>query len=138
MRKRDIRCFEHARHAAEMSSFGRVRIGCVVTQNGKVLSAGFNSRKTNPHQKSYNRFRSLDLERGAIPAALHAEIAALLPLRHSDVDWDKVEVFIYRIRKDRPHGLAAPCPACRQYMKDLGIKKIHYTGDDGYIYEEIA
>lgn len=130
------RCFRHARHMAEMSSFSRARIGCVVAYKGRVLAAGMNSRKSHPVQEHYNRYRKFD-DHCWPPAALHAETAALVQLQGEDIPWDKVDVYVYRIRKDRPHGLAAPCPACMQYLKDLGVKSIYYTTDDGYAHQII-
>ena len=133
----EIRCFEHARRAAEMSNFGRVRVGCVIAEHGKVLSAGFNSTRTHPLQLHYNRYRTFRDGTTSLPAQLHAETAATLPLRNLDIDWGKLDVFVYRVRKDQPHGLAAPCPACRQYLIDLGVRSIYYTTGDGYAHEAI-
>ena len=138
MTRRAEWCFGHARQVAGLSDFGRVKIGCVVAQNGKVLSAGFNSRKTHPRQKAYNRYRAFEDAVSPLPAQLHAEIAALLPLRDSGVEWGKVELFIYRLRRDRPQGMAAPCPACRRYLKDLGVRSVWYTTDYGFAHEELT
>ncbi|MPM13744.1 hypothetical protein SDC9_60103 [bioreactor metagenome] len=137
MTKTNARCFEHARHMAEMSDFRRARVGCIVAYKGKVLSAGFNSHKTHPVMGRYNRYRQFRDYDGDTPAQLHAEVAALVQIANDDIDWGKVDIFVYRLRRDRPHGLAAPCPACRQYIKDLGIKSIWYTSNDGICHEEI-
>ncbi len=134
----ELRCFEHAKHMAEMSSFLRARIGCVVTYKGDVLAAGWNSNKTHPVQAHYNKYRNLGPAASSSPAQLHAETAALVQLRGEDVPWDKVDVFVYRLRRDRPHGLAKPCAACQRYMRDLGIRSVWYTGDDSYIHEVIT
>ena len=32
-------------------------------------------------------------------------------------------------------GMARPCPACMQYIKDMGIKNIYYTTGDGFVHE---
>lgn len=31
----------------------------------------------------------------------------------------------------------APCPSCMAAIKDLGIKDIFYTSNDGYVHERI-
>ncbi len=134
----ESRCFEHARHMAEMSSFSRARVGCVVAYKGNVLAAGWNSNKTHPVQAHYNQYRKLRPSVALSPAQLHAETAALVQLRNENIPWDKVDVFVYRLRRDRPHGLAKPCAACQRYMRDLGIRSVWYTGDDSYIHEVIA
>lgn len=118
-----------------MSDFTRAPTGCVVTQRGRVLAAGFNSRKSHPQQQRYNQYRVFRDAPSPLPAQLHAELAALVQLRNSDVDWGKVDVFVYRIRRDRPHGLARPCPACLRYLRDLGVHSIWYTTDDGACHE---
>ena len=51
--------------------------------------------------------------------------------------FSKVKLYIYRIRKDQPFGLSRPCPSCMAAIKDLGIKDIYYTTNDGYVYERI-
>ena len=134
----ELRCFEHAKHMAEMSNFPRARVGCVVAYKGNVLAAGWNSNKTHPVQAHYNQYRNLRPSPSPSPAQLHAETAALIQLRGEDIPWDKVDVFVYRLRRDRPHGMARPCDACRRYMRDLGIRSIWYTGDDSYIHKVIA
>lgn len=134
----ESRCFEYARHMAEMSNFPRARVGCVVAYKGNVLAAGWNSNKTHPVQAHYNQYRKLRTSDAPSPAQLHAETAALVQLRNEDVPWDKVDVFVYRLRRDRPHGMVRPCAACQRYMRDLGIKSIWYTGDDSYIHEVIT
>lgn len=33
--------------------------------------------------------------------------------------------------------MARPCASCMQAIKDLGIREIYYTTNDGYSYEKI-
>ena len=72
-----------------------------------------------------------------MPAKLHAEINCLNQIRHLDINFSKVKLYIYRIRKDQPFGMARPCPSCMAAIKDLGIKNIYYTTNDGYSYERL-
>ena len=85
-------------------------------------------------QKYYNKYRKLS--ESMIPK-LHAEINCLNQLKHLDVNFAKVRLYIYRIRKDQPFGLSRPCPSCMAAIKDLGIRDIHYTTNDGYAYERL-
>lgn len=133
----ESRCFEFARRAAELSDFKRVHIGCVIAERGKILAAGWNSSRTHPIQSYYNRYRTFREGTSVLPAQLHAETSATLPLRNMDVDWSHVDIYIYRIRKDQPFGLAEPCSACRKYLEDLGIKSIYYTTNNGYVHEKV-
>lgn len=54
-----------------------------------------------------------------------------------DINFAKVKLYIYRIRKDQEFGLARPCASCMAAIKDLGIRHIYYTSDSGYVYEKL-
>ena len=54
-----------------------------------------------------------------------------------DIDFGKVKLYVYRIRKDQPYGLSRPCPSCMAAIRDIGIKDIYYTTDNGYAYERM-
>lgn len=127
-----------ARQIAKTSSFkrhtrGALQLGCVVVYKHHIISSGVNSDKTHPLQKEYNKLRFVE---DTNPHSLHAEIAALIPLQDLNIDWSKVSLFIYRIKKNESkHGLARPCASCLNFIKDLGIQNIYYTTDTGYIHE---
>lgn len=123
-----------AKNMANLSTFHRQKMGCVVVSRKCVISAGMNSSKTHPLQKEYNKMRYPD---DNTPHSLHAEMAALIPLQYANIDWNKVSLFVYRKgKRDRKNGLLArPCPACMTYIKSLGIKNIYYSNVDGIIHE---
>ena len=101
---------------------------------GQVIGLGCNTNKTHPTQKFYNKYR--DPSDYMLPK-LHAEISCLNQIKHLDINFSKVKLYIYRIRKDQPFGLSRPCPSCMAAIKDLGIRDIYYTTNDGYAYEKI-
>lgn len=68
---------------------------------------------------------------------LHAEIHCLNQIRNLNINFLKVKLYIYRIRRDQPFGLARPCPSCMAAIRDLGIRNIYYTTNNGYSYERI-
>ncbi len=68
---------------------------------------------------------------------LHDEINCTNSIRHLDINFSKVKLYIYRIRKDQPFGLSRPCHSCMAAIKDLGIKDIYYTTNNGYAYKRI-
>lgn len=133
----DYKYFEKARQVADISDYYKTHIGCVATYQGQVIGIGCNCNKTHPTQKYYNKYR--DIHSSGIEAVpkLHAEISCLNSIRHLDINFAKVKLYIYRIRKDQPFGLARPCPSCMAAIRDLGIKNIYYTTNDGYSYERI-
>lgn len=127
--------FKHAKNMANMSDFYRSPTGCVVVYKNKIIGAGFNTCKTHPIQRKYNWLR-FDCE--SSPHCMHAEVNALCTLMHNkDINWDKVNVYVYREHKNGVRAMARPCKSCMQLIKDLGIKYIHYTTEDGYAFEEI-
>lgn len=140
----DKRMFKQARIEAEHSTYDRIKVGCVIAYKHSVIGTGNNGNKSHPMQKEYNRkFRDFDVESGQyIHDAIHAEIAAINSIQYTigiSVDWSKVKVFVYRIcnGKEFGYGNAKPCPACMNAIKELGIRKVYYTDDDGYSYLEI-
>lgn len=134
----DTKYFFRAKRAASVSDFPKVHIGCIAVYQGSIIAVGCNTNKTHPMQKYYNRYRTID---GTIPSPLlpksHAEINCINSIRHMNINFSKVKLYIYRICSDRPHGIARPCPACMAAIKDLGIKNIYYTTDSGFAYEKI-
>lgn len=141
LKKSDYRYFSKAEQVAELSDFRKTHIGCIAVYQGRVIGIGYNVNKTHPLQQYYNKFRITDdnsiHQVGAFVPKLHAEISCINSIRHLEIDFSKVKLYIYRIRKDNPYGLSRPCPSCMAAIKDLGIKHIYYTTNDGYAYEKI-
>lgn len=135
MTKSDYRYFIKARQAAKISDYQKVHVGCVAVYQGQVIGIGCNCNKTHPRQKYYNKYREED---DKMLPKLHAEISCLNSIRHLDINFSKVKLYIYRIRNDRPTGMSRPCPSCLVAIKDMGIKHIYYTTDDGFAYEQIV
>lgn len=130
----DYKYFHKARQVACISDYSKTHIGCVAVYQGQVIALGFNCNKTHPKQHYYNRYRK---QSDDMLPKLHAEISCLNQLKNLNVNFSKVRLYIYRIRKDQPYGLARPCPSCMAAIKDLGIKDIFYTTNDGYGYEKL-
>ena len=133
-----IKYFKYAKNMAKMSEFNKFKVGCIVVYKNKIIGQGFNSYKTHPLQQLYNQLRFED--DGVSPHKLHAEMHALIPIRNLDIDWNKVSVYIYRIKKSNKNGfgMARPCLSCMGLIKELGIKEINYTTEDGFANEIIC
>lgn len=134
MTRTDYKYFDKARQAAMVSDYYKTHIGCVAVYQGTIIGFGCNCNKTHPTQKYYNKYRK---QSDMMLPKLHAEISCLNSIRHLDINFSKVKLYIYRIRKDQPFGLSRPCPSCMAAIKDLGIRDIYYTSNDGYVYERI-
>ncbi len=135
----DYKYFHKARKAACISDYHKTHIGCIAVYQGQIIGTGCNCNKTHPTQKQYDKYRNIHTigETEALPK-LHAEINCINSLKHLDINFSKVKLYIYRIRKDQPFGLSRPCPSCMAAIKDLGIRDIYYTTNNGYSYERIV
>lgn len=134
LRNVDYRYFDKARQIADISDYNKIHIGCVAVYQGQIIGLGCNTNKTHPIQKFYNKYRNPS---DAMLPKLHAEISCINQIKHLDINFSKVKLYIYRIRKDQPFGLSRPCPSCMAAIKDLGIRDVYYTTNDGYAYEKL-
>ena len=125
--------FDLARAAAKLSTFPKVQIGAaIIDKFGDIVSVGLNKQKSHPRQMQYDVHRPIDTQ--DIPHFLHAEMDALIKAKRTDL----VDASIYVYRENRANGFAMcrPCKACSAALKDAGIKKIFYTTELGFAYEE--
>ena len=134
LRNIDYKYFNKARQVASISDYKKQHIGCVAVYQGQVIGLGCNTNKTHPIQKFYNKYR---MPSDYMLPKLHAEISCINQIKHLDINFSKVKLYIYRIRKDQPFGLSRPCPSCMAAIRDLGIRDIYYTTNDGYVYEKL-
>lgn len=137
MTKADYKYFNKAAQTALVSDFHKVHIGCIAVYQNSIIGIGCNCNKTHPIQKKYDKHRKIYNSGNSegLPK-LHAEISCLNSIRHLDINFPKVKLYIYRQRKDRPFGMARPCPSCMAAIRDLGIKEIYYTTDAGFAQEK--
>lgn len=128
--------FNIAKKMSQMSTFNksRAKTGCVIVLGHRIISSGFNQEKTSTIQRKYNKVRFNE----ETPHKLHAEISALIPLlNNKDINFSKVKIFTYRERVDHSLGKSRPCASCMTLIKELGIRDLYYTTDDGYCHERI-
>ena len=140
--KFDIKMLAAARKIAYTSDFDSFHTGCVIVYKHHIIGAASNSDKTHPMQAIYNKYRKFNKTKNGIKHSVHAEIAAINSIPYTigrEVEWSKVRVYIYRIcpGKIGGYGLAKPCPACTQALRDMGIRHIYYTGEGSYVYEQM-
>lgn len=133
--KKVLRYLNMAKKASEYSNYKRFHLGAIAVYKGIVLAKGFNSYKTSPLQKEYNKIKNYDIE--GCKSTLHAESCCLGKIKNLDIDFSKVTVFVYREHKDKTLALARPCISCRKLISDLGIHNVYYTTDNGWAYERI-
>ena len=137
LKKIDYKYFNKARTVATISDFQKFHIGCVAVYQGKIIGYACNLRWTHPLQKEYNVFRNHE-ENGNYMPRIHAEINCITGIRKLDVNFGKVKLYVYRERSLGGKGLSRPCAACMAAIKDLGIRDVYYTTDDGFAYERVG
>lgn len=141
--KFDYKMFAAAKEVAETSDFDSFHLGCVIVYKRKIIASAANSNKTHPMQKKYNRkYRKFKHGGKPIVDSLHAEIAALNSIPYpiaQQLHWNEVSVYVYRICRGKPlgHGMARPCKACLNALRDMGICHLYYTGEDSFVYERL-
>ena len=132
--KIDYKYFNKAHQVAKISDYKKQHVGCVAVYQGQIIGLGCNCNKTHPTQYYYNRYRK---QSDTMLPKLHAEISCINQIKHLEINFSKVKLYIYRIRNDQPYGMSRPCPSCMAAIKDLGIRDIYYTTNDGYSYERL-
>ena len=95
LRDVDYRYFNKARQIANISDYNRIHIGCVAVYQGQVIGLGCNCNKTHPTQKFYNKYRK---QSDSMLPKLHAEINCINQIKHLDINFSKVKLYVYRIR----------------------------------------
>jgi len=112
---------ELAIEEAEKSTVKKAQMSAVIWDKKGILSSGFNQWLANTSDDRYNYF---------VYHSRHAEISAILRLR-DDWRWrlENASIFIYR----RGWKLAQPCKHCKHVLHHMGISRVYWSEDGGYI-----
>lgn len=124
--------YELAKAASLNSDFYKCHTGAVAIYGNKVLAIGWNSEKLSPLQAKYNT-RTRGFNGHEYRSSIHAEMMVVNKIKYLDVDFSQVRIFVWRGHKTPM--LSKPCKACEKAMRDLGIRKVFYTGANSYISE---
>ena len=130
----NVKFFDVAKAVSKLSDFKRIHIGCIIVDGKHIVATGQNTNKTHPMQKEYNKYRFHGDCRGN--GSLHAEMMAILSLPRG-IDTRKLVLYTYREDRFGNTHNSRPCKACLTKIKELGIKTIHYTSDDGFCTEKL-
>ena len=102
------------------------RIAASVVRKGKVVSYGFNHKKSHPFQAKFCKNKDA--------VFFHAEVHAIKnALQIIDVDdLSKCELYIVRAKRDRNNkkwvtGLSKPCSGCQRCIDVFELKNIYYS-----------
>lgn len=108
----------------------RAKIAAVITDGSEIISTGINQKKTHPYQAKFAKN----------PEAiyLHAEIDAIVSaLRKTDIKGCTMIVsrMKYVSSEDMSYtlGNSKPCLGCAAALQHVGISRLIYSTDDGYV-----
>jgi deoxycytidylate deaminase len=106
---------EHAKKASR-KGYGKYQLGAAIyDKKGKLISVGWNKRKTHP------RYGSFVFNR------IHAEGDALIKALKTRKSLKDAYIVVYRNNGNK----AKPCPCCESMLREAGLKRVYYTdGDD--------
>jgi deoxycytidylate deaminase len=102
------------------------RIAASVVRKGKVISYGYNHKKSHPFQAKFCK--------NTHAVFFHAEVHAIKnALQIIDVDdLSKCELYIVRAKRDKNNkkwitGLSKPCSGCQKCIDLFELKNIYYS-----------
>lgn len=134
------RFFKFAREASKKSDYtgssSSPAIGAVAVYKGSIIAEAWNTNKTSPLQARYNIYR---YHNPFVPPKNHCETALVQKIRWKfgdNLQWDKVDIYLYREYKDGRLACSRPCPSCEKLLHDVGIRTICHTIDGGYVEEK--
>lgn len=135
--RQQLRFFEKAADMASQSEFKQYHLGCIAVLKNKIIAASSNKLKTHPLQAEFDKYRKFNCESDPCNMhSLHAEISCLSMIKQ-DINYHDLELYIVRLRKDGSYGMARPCCSCYQCIVSKGIRKIYYSTNHGFSYEEL-
>jgi tRNA(Arg) A34 adenosine deaminase TadA len=114
------RYFQHAKTAALCSPGvgGRTkdtfRLGAVLVERKRVVAASFNSYRTHPLLAKYTEF-----------PFKHAETAVII--KQGLLNCVGLDLYVLRIGRGKPVGLAKPCNICMKWIESAGIARVYYS-----------
>jgi deoxycytidylate deaminase len=115
---------ESAIAAALKSEYDSYKVGAAIyNRRGKLLSVGWNKRKTHVKQAMWAFMVGQPLRQ-----FLHAEIDALIKCRRGDPH----TIVVVRITSTGL-AMAKPCAVCARAIFDRDIKKIYWTNSEGVL-----
>ena len=112
--------------AQSVESVRGARIAAAVVRKGKVVSYGYNHKKTHPFQAKFRKNKDA--------VFFHAEVHAIKnALKSIDVeDLSKCELYIVRAKRDKANrkwitGMSKPCIGCQKCIDLFDLKSVYYS-----------
>lgn len=117
---------------ADQPGAANARLAAAIVYKNKIVSVGYNQRKTHPFQADYGKNDKAIY----FHAETHAIFNALKRLDKKQLA--KCTLVVARLKKDGPgsnndlFGLAKPCSGCQKCIDEHGLKRVVYTLDSTF------
>lgn len=118
-----LKFFKLAKKLSLKSTHPQFKLGCVLVKRNAIVSLGFNQIKTHP-KSVFHPFNQL-----------HAELDAILTADKRELQGSTL--YIYRQHANGTLAISRPCKYCRAALVSVGVKKVYFTDDGGYSYENL-
>lgn len=112
--------------AKSVEPVGCARIAAAVVRKGKVISYGYNHKKSHPFQAKFGKNKDA--------VFFHAEVHAIKNALDSiEVDdLSKCELYIVRAKRNNENknwvtGLSKPCTGCQKCIDLFTLKSVYYS-----------
>jgi deoxycytidylate deaminase len=130
MSKQDEKYMALASHYATLSDM-RSRHGSVIVLHGSIIAWGFN------HERNYSRDKLI-----GHPMSCHAEMSALrdairklkLNPQKDRATFKRMHLYVARRSSQNGYMDSKPCEHCYHKLKDIGLTRIMYSGQDESFY----
>lgn len=96
----------------------KFRVGAAIFDGPRLISLGWNNRRTHPAVNSIFRWH-------------HAETACLLGV--SRYDLTGTTIYVVRLGKRGNLKMSKPCSVCTPMLIAAGIKRVFYTNEVGEV-----
>lgn len=111
-RKAKLPGFLNAARRQSYRSSMRVCVGAVISNGGRLISVGYNQKKTHPLTNTFT---------------LHAEAHAIIACRYNTPRLDGSILWVARDTVNGMPAMAKPCGDCMRLIVAAGIKRVYYT-----------
>ena len=110
---------KRAIETAEKSNYYPFRVGAVLFKGNKIFVDGRNSIRCckNLKKKNWN--------------SVHAEQHAILNM--GEENCKGLSLLVIRLNLSNNIRLAKPCEMCEDFIRQVGIKRVYYSNNDGTI-----
>jgi len=104
------------------------KLGAVVTKGSRVIATGACATKTTPRNPKVKHPTPRTQTCAEVSACLHA-------LQHTTTEsLEGCCVYVVRAtRSNTTYRIAKPCHHCQKFMKDLGIRHVYYSNQEGAV-----